>query len=920
MGSPDCGCAAAPPPAVGVWRDLPLAEPNPTSPRREGRVRQERVLDLGDPDCPFVEPLPKALADEVRRWRAESDRQVAEFDRMIAEARHRAEFPEEVERERRERPWSGARAAPRDSGSFGASRAGASGLTPDALAQIRAILPLAERPTTAQRTDPSSLQESAREAGLIPRFFAPDSQDEAPKSPGAGSAYSAYSGDSCGQTNSSLGLNNVALDLDDSGIQRTRGEPQDVMTDLVDLGAGFGRQLGPSDLLFRSLFPDEVIPAPDVLLQRLQTETERFTNFSNALMLAVRKGVAITPTLFAWGGGAGINDLQSDPNAPLGDTGLTYGQIKAGMPSQQGAMIFPNALGWDPWYWDFDDTPPVELKRYQRFALNLHFYDDPQQRSDESYMRRSAARKRLGVAAFAMGIGAYLARWERLLGQRMWEAINILELGNEMDSFWSTEAAAEEFGRFLALLAGPIRVATPNARCRAGELASWVVNRYNLASAGGATPDSERNQRWEEKLDWLRHALAIGMGKEVQRWENVEDDWAEALHGGFGLPQIHDPEDLEAATETGVFWPPIPEWDRRGRITERYSPSNKRQLLQQVGFHFYHTTDEPAGDPSPQTTYEGERRLMHDADRFEQRVVRPLNAAGWNLTWSVSETSFPSTSNDDINYPPQSTHATEMMQAGLLARRLLSFRAKGAAMVAWHSWMADPRSTDTPGAWLLFSGSGVRLDIWPSGADVQYASRNAYPRPAWFTFRRIAWLLNRATSIEPALDARSGLVVLRMTSSPGRRFFAPNDEDAELDSPGTCSPPKDPIEYRFCYVIWMDQFTAPAQTEGYRQMDTKRVVLYGSDRLDFTQLSIVPTVEHPELIEDAGVSPPTNTKNYPSDFSVDWRWPGWDWANIERGARSVSMDVVRAKAKGRPNPICILTDLPSARLAPRTIP
>lgn len=146
------------------------------------------------------------------------------------------------------------------------------------------------------------------------------------------------SGDACVRPTPGMGVNNVGLDFAPTtnanapGTYEERGAPAKVLHDLANLGAGFGRQLGPSDLQISILFPDRPIPPPDEILSALQDEPLQLIPFTLALLLAMSRDVALTPTLFCWGGGSALNEAQSTPDAEIGATGVTWSKVLRACP------------------------------------------------------------------------------------------------------------------------------------------------------------------------------------------------------------------------------------------------------------------------------------------------------------------------------------------------------------------------------------------------------------------------------------------------------------------------------------------------------------------------------------------------------------------------------------------------------------
>jgi len=658
----------------------------------------------------------------------------------------------------------------------------------------------------------------------------------------------------------------------------------EILSDIHRTGAGSIRHIARGDLTWAALFGDikhgdTTVPEPTEIYDWLTQSKSNLGDyarlqlrFGQVVWMCAAAGVQIVPTLFTL----------SESTRYLNDIRLTddhvydiLNGVAASLAKQKTVVLLSSAMeGWSEFYWDFASefsgsisTGTSNEVTYQQYVLNVC-----SENQGSFYMQEAARRKALAVAAYATAVGEYLATLAtsfQMAGLSLEDTIPWLECGNEMEACWH----AEEYGLFMALLAGPVRHAWSDARFRASELASWV----------GA------DEGFDTKLQWLEDAIVDGLEPEVDRWREVQEDCAL-----FHLPCRH-PSWINSCDLAGFYWPPFPS------TGQDWLSTNPANLVHQLGFHWYHQ-DENAG-----AGYQGEGQLYSDAKAMQELVSDLSGQRGYTLTWSVSEVGFQAINNPDgmIDDPrerpaqPYYREATSPeFQAGELLRRLLLLHAmdNGPQVVCWHNFMSLVKSTADPQKWNLFTAHGLRNDVHDDASFERDV--DAWRRPSWFSFRRLVWLLGQATSAE-VLHNKDDVTVVRLESDSG--FLWPLDPD--FGDTGTIDPAASSELYqprRYAYLAWMDQ--SPRSSKRWY------LNLWDAATSGYRLLSIVPKVT-PSTATPAV----TDENGFASGESVDWHWSGWDWPLIKTEASGTGQQIdVQLKplddSEGRPSPICLLTD------------
>lgn len=232
-----------------------------------------------------------------------------------------------------------------------------------------------------------------------------------------------------------FGFPGLGMSLDDAC--EDYGTFQDVLVDLADLGGGMFREGVTSDLIWHHIFPYEQnsggtfdkpgeIPQPaDILLNLQDGDYYALSRFMLTVLVAIRHRVQLYPSVFARGGGEGLN---SDPNPEgnvirdptTGETapgGVTWEDTILGKPPHQASVLIPSVWGWNEWYYQnivkkgefLPHLEPATTTTYQQFALNVYneaSVDAPDTPASMGcYEGMVAIRKSLALAAFGQGIG-----------------------------------------------------------------------------------------------------------------------------------------------------------------------------------------------------------------------------------------------------------------------------------------------------------------------------------------------------------------------------------------------------------------------------------------------------------------------------------------------------------------------------------
>lgn len=259
-----------------------------------------------------------------------------------------------------------------------------------------------------------------------------------------------------------------------------------VFLDACKLNVGHLRHFRQFDVdwlhLFSSGNPDEAEPIyspQDLYLALIADNGDGWGPFGRLqerlgmlLLVSCLAGIQVVPTLFTYGGSNNLLDSL---------TPEVRSSITNGRPRNQPTPLVPCSNGWAAFYHDFEaESHGADERTYQQYALNVNSTAEA-----SPYMAEAARRKALGIAAYGLAIGEFLAVWRDALlgaGIEIRDVVPYVECGNEMVSF----LCGTEYGKFMSLLAGPIRFAmgADCVRFRAAEVASWV----NEDSRGSGPP------------------------------------------------------------------------------------------------------------------------------------------------------------------------------------------------------------------------------------------------------------------------------------------------------------------------------------------------------------------------------------------------------------------------------------------------
>ncbi len=671
---------------------------------------------------------------------------------------------------------------------------------------------------------------------------------------------------------STLGLNRgrwVFPGLASDTEQRNYGWFWNVLIDAARAGCGFVRHVESGDLLWAELFPvgdDDDAEAgqagaiPDPLaLQAKLLEPFALARFTALVLVAQQLGVQVIPTLFTLGGGTrhtraglGVRDPATGLVDDDEDEGV-YALAQDKAASHEGRPLLPTPCGWSDFYWDSDKVgekwPDAETEAYHKLALSLVQWDDG------PYSEECVRRKALAVAAYGDATGQFLARLDDALsacvGGRLRDVVPYLEAGNEMDTCWlvgsggeagdnaeeatALSRGAKQYARFHLLVAAPLRLHWPDARFRAGGLASdvapgkWAAQRRWLAGAvtehafdlEGFYEGVQDNLDClrETGFDWVSCTTLKSEYDDNLSFTDVHTDWLYLL----------------TCHAAGYYWPPA----------EARVDIDWRRCVHQVGLHWYHYWDDCGGDFLPVGT------LLDRMQRFRDDVVTPAGAAGLSLSRQVGEVGTPSEALPPALAPdcgsedPEGLHSNSLVsqrwQAGMVARDLLAFVAAGCERASWHTFMsgiANSLATEKTQGWTGFSTMGLRQDTYPGDPAEFVAETMAFRRASWFTYRRVAWLLSHARSVEVVDRPEVSCATVRVVA---RRGFLV----------GTRSWPN-------AWIAWVDQ-DAPFREYWGRVGGGREAVM----------VPLVPLVT-------VDPSSPEPLDGFPSGEHVDWEWPGWE--------------------------------------------
>ncbi len=716
----------------------------------------------------------------------------------------------------------------------------------------------------------------------------------------------------------------------------------DIAADIADMGGDTLRRVEACDVYWGCLFPNPnpdpkvlnpngsyaagkpiwdngaVVPPPSEILQNIRVDPTtglgygRLAFCAQLLHKCLFLGLKVNLTPFNRGGGDKLNWGVSKPTATLTASAATspfrtsahpggpyttsWGDVRAGQPSWQSGMLIPGTDGWDPLYWDYWDPAYAfpaaasadatsAAQHHELYAVNVWptgdtVAGDGSYPSDATaYREECARRKSLAIAAFATGIGEWLAQFHLALGDlgiglEVYHVVAAIELGNELNGFWPTGSpvtdagstshviaqGAAEAGRYCALIAGPIRNLLPKMRFRVAELASWHK-------------DDAGEDDFAEGVSWLG-AVVQAMDTEIGWWREIQT---------AAVPGAAVRAWTAACTLAGFSWPPA---SPLGIDTLGLTAAD---LVHELGYHWYHGSDHNETGTFQDNT-SGNYRLYADAARqardihtFRDGLRAVCDPLGITFDITLGEIGFPAV---DPNPSGSTTAAlgsgycadtTTIFQASMVVRTLAVNVASGVASSSWFTF-CEPLDTGTSGSysnWGPTSGCSLHNEL-RAGNNFQQ-DPDCWQRPAWFAFGRLKALINDSDAVR-ILENGEGLTVIRFELVAGTHG-----------------------DWTYAYLFWVDQYFAP--TSG---LASEVEVTFASESLsEFEYYSVVP------LVDETLIST-TDAQHYPhpTGDSLLWEWAGFHAAVLDEARIGFKLEflVRTADPVKAPAPICIFTN------------
>jgi len=728
---------------------------------------------------------------------------------------------------------------------------------------------------------------------------------------------SIYSDEDAFVRSDSIGVVNPMCMFDETGVPanhksrstQIHGYPWHVISDLSDAGVGIVRHVNNADLGWVKLVHndkpwdpyladvDDTIPEPAAIrpwLLDLEDEDDepsfwRFRKFTLLTIICALCEMKVIPILLDDGAGW----LDDDDDTSL---------AKPGKPSHQSKFWKISEWGWRAFYHDASlvgFTPGRGEAEYQQSFFNVVVADDASE-----YMKECARRKTLALAEYGKAVGIYLAALDEAfheeLGQGLETVVGFLEVGNEVDTIWTSKLftasdkalAAREVARMMLTVAAGARLGYEQAA--AGTRSFPFTYRFPALLGWVRPEDSEAD--WTDRVDWIVTALDAGVGEELSRLQRSV----------VGM-QFVGGDEHEAWTATceaaGVPWPtPV---EDQGLLA-----FGAGGLFVEVDFHFWHHCDgKPFGPKYVTDAHMGEDiATLHTG-------LSELSEAYPSLDWALGGVAFmaergveedAATLEEDDSQSPYSKDASPLMQAGMLVRRLLYAKAKGATRVLWHTFMAT--LDDRAGAFdTQYTANGLRNDLY----DLEHSQHGAYPssnetftwyehawrRPSWYALRRLAWLLSRTSGSRVLVDQDSA-VVIRCHAAATTPFRVPVTGSVPLTDQAMTE------TYTQAWVFWLDQEVVGGYLEVTLQLQS------GSG--SFQPLSLVPSVQRQARRWPAGLDTP-NT--YPEGGEPDWNQDDGGWSaattSVTRHSDGLGTELVirmePASPEDNPVPFCVFT-------------
>lgn len=690
------------------------------------------------------------------------------------------------------------------------------------------------------------------------------------------------------------------LDDDEQGVG-VWGRYDQIIGDLRDMGCGAIRRCKYRDVYWGSIFPDGnydrgsmVLPPAELIAALRRDDFALLAPFTELVMACLMSGIKMTITPFDPGGGSAFSvaspggAVSLDINAPLVD-GATWAQVFANRPAWQQGIRVPSTQGWDAFYWNHGH-PTDDEQIFERFAIHLWPTRESDPVSSTAYARECARRKSLGIAAFCQGIAEHLAAldsaWARLLGNRgITEVVEFVELGNELNGLFVVpddhtdpdvaRASALEAGRTMALLAQPFRSLLPAMKFRAAELSSWHAEPLVEPLFGPGCLPAEGcciTDTFAARVGWLRET--IGEGLTMAHSVELLNQYSYAVLLSTGGATLLSADAIDWALtcfEAGYAWPPMV-----ADVGDTLS-FGATSLVHNVGIHWFHGQDHDDDGAKDIPRYQDAARMAADLDLLRSVVVDGLSTThGFSLVMTAGAVAFPAVypqglEREDVKAPYYQETST-LLQAAMLARTLCLFQAAGAHRTSWFCPYLKPMaggSDRSPDQWNSEGvGTGLHNDVYTKGEYLDFAAQGAWRRPAWFTYRRLSWLLSLADGPGTIIHNENGRTVIRyrLRSALSMRPFG--------------------LGHRYLWVAWVDQYAdSDCLHAAYRLFhdppvsysvdDNMTLILADPVGRSYELVSLVPMLtEHIRVGE-------VDDNGYRQVSDRDWSWAGWDGALLD---------------------------------------
>ena len=391
-------------------------------------------------------------------------------------------------------------------------------------------------------------------------------------------------------------------------------------------------------------------------------------------------------------------------------------------------------------------------------------------------------------------------------------------------------------------------------------------------------PQSQRDG--QRRVDWMVKALDEGIGDELTRLKSF------VVYGHIGMGTDEYEDWLETFGAAGLEWPEP--WDDDALVDYQSS-----DVVAEIDFHFWHHC---AGDGHGPRYADGHR--MGEDIAVLRDGIDSLSESYPDLGWAMGGAAFLAEMPEGLE-KVYYKGATPAYQAGMLVRRMLYAKAKGASRVLWHTFMA--RIVDMGANFgRQYDANGLRNDLYLQGSDYYPDSYKkllftnyAWRRPSWFSLRRLAWLLSRTRKLDFYYDS-TNIVVILCEAKSNSGYRNPRALAGEKTT-----------TYSRAWVAWMDQTAS---------VDSVRLTFRGTSS-DFTVLPLVPLVTLPS--DDTSYDDDdykASDANYPDFEEIEWTNKDHCSAAVSARTDSASLhyryiDIDLEKAsQGNPAPICVLTD------------